>query len=87
MDYWNAMRSAVERAAGDETIVQLRLYNVIFQAIDSPVYLSGFMRAGIRQEDAIALLDSVTKAECEAFVRDALAPGRLAISIIEPKRG
>ena len=36
--------------------------------------------------DAISLLDSVTKAECEAFVRDALAPQRLAISILEPKK-
>ena len=36
--------------------------------------------------DAISLLDSVTKAECEAFVRDALAPERLAISILEPKK-
>jgi predicted Zn-dependent peptidase len=33
--------------------------------------------------DSIALLGSVTKAECEAFVREALAPERLAISIID----
>ena len=36
--------------------------------------------------DAIELLGSVTKAECEAFVREALAPERLAISIIEAKK-
>ncbi len=36
--------------------------------------------------DAIAMLDRVTKAECEAFVRDVLAPERLAISIIEAKK-
>ena len=33
--------------------------------------------------DAIAQLGSVTKAECEAFVREALAPERFAISIID----
>jgi predicted Zn-dependent peptidase len=36
--------------------------------------------------DAIAMLDKVTKRECEDFVRDAFAPERLAISIIEPKK-
>ncbi len=36
--------------------------------------------------DAIAMLDQVTKSECEAFVRDVFSPGRLAISIIEPKK-
>ena len=36
--------------------------------------------------DAIRLLDSVSKVECEAFVRDALVPERLAVSIIEPKK-
>ena len=36
--------------------------------------------------DSIALLGSVTKAECEAFVREVLAPERLAISIIEAKK-
>ena len=36
--------------------------------------------------DAIRLLDGVSKAECEAFVRDALTPERLAVSIIEPKK-
>ncbi len=37
--------------------------------------------------DAPELLRSITRAECEAFVREALAPERLAISIIEPKKG
>ena len=37
--------------------------------------------------DAIEMLGSVTRAECEAFVREAMAPGRLALSIIEPKKG
>lgn len=36
--------------------------------------------------DAPALLESVTKSECEAFIADTLAPERLALSIIEAKR-
>ena len=36
--------------------------------------------------DAIAQLGSVTKAECEAFVREAFAPEKLVISILEPKK-
>ena len=35
--------------------------------------------------DAPALLSQVEREECEAFVREALAPKRLAVSIIEPK--
>ena len=35
--------------------------------------------------DSVELLGSVTREECEAFVRENLAPERLAISIIEPK--
>lgn len=37
--------------------------------------------------DAPALLSRVEREECEAFVREALAPERLAVSIIEPKAG
>ncbi len=36
--------------------------------------------------EAIEMLGGVTRAECEAFVREALAPERLALSIIEPKK-
>lgn len=36
--------------------------------------------------DAIGLLGSITCDECGAFVRDALAPERLALSIIEPEK-
>ena len=35
---------------------------------------------------AIELLDTVEKAECEAFLREVFAPERLALSIIEPKK-
>ena len=31
-------------------------------------------------------LQSVDRAECEAFIRECLAPERLAVSIIEPKK-
>ncbi|MBR1457668.1 MAG: insulinase family protein, partial [Oscillospiraceae bacterium] len=36
--------------------------------------------------DAIALLQEIRVEECEAFVREALAPERLACSIMEPKK-
>lgn len=36
--------------------------------------------------DAPALLSRIGREECEAFVREALAPERLAVSIIEPKQ-
>ena len=36
--------------------------------------------------DAPGMLQSVTKAECEDFIREALVPERLAISILEPKK-
>ena len=36
--------------------------------------------------DAPALLSAVTRAECEAFVRENLTPERFALSVIEPKK-
>ena len=36
--------------------------------------------------DSLAVLDSLTKAECEAFIREELRPERFALSIIEPKK-
>lgn len=36
--------------------------------------------------DAISLLEQIQKEECEAFLQEALAPERLAISILQPKR-
>ena len=36
--------------------------------------------------DAPLLLQSIRKEECEAFLREALAPDRLSISILEPKK-
>ncbi len=36
--------------------------------------------------DAPGLLDSITREECESFVREALRPERFALSIIEPKK-
>lgn len=37
--------------------------------------------------DAPELLGEITRAECEAFVRENLQPERFALSIIEPKKG
>ena len=34
--------------------------------------------------DSVALLEGVTKAECEAFVCEKLAPERLALAVIAP---
>ena len=42
--------------------------------------------AGICPLDASELLQGIRKEECEAFLAQALAPERLALSIIEPRR-
>ncbi|MBO5556007.1 MAG: insulinase family protein, partial [Oscillospiraceae bacterium] len=36
--------------------------------------------------DAVSLLEQIDKAECEAFLREALAPERLSIAILEPRK-
>lgn len=48
--------------------------------------LAGSVFDGFCSLDAIAMLDTITRRECEDFVRDAFAPERLAISILEPKK-
>ena len=36
--------------------------------------------------DAPAMLERITKEDCEGFIRENLAPEKLAMSIIEPER-
>lgn len=36
--------------------------------------------------DAPAMLERITKEDCEGFIRENLAPEKLALSIIEPER-
>ena len=48
--------------------------------------LAGGMFDGYCSLDAIGMLDRITKRECEDFVREAFAPERLVISILEPKK-
>ena len=48
------------------------------------VSLASSCFAGYCSLDAVSLLSSVEKSECETFLREQLAPERLAISVIEP---
>ena len=76
--YWEALQNAVTAAgegAGDETIVQLRLYSTVFNALNSPVYLQGFRRGGVSQDQVMSLFNQV-KAQTEAL-RDAAAGSAL----------
>jgi len=61
-EYWAALQNAVTAAgegAGDETIVQLRLYDTVFNALNSPVYLQGFRRGGVSEAQVISLYNQV----------------------------
>ena len=61
-DYWQALEDAVN-GIGDNApvIAQLRLYNVVFNAINSTTYMPGFARAGVTEAQATKLLDEVEK--------------------------
>ncbi len=64
--FWDALRQAI-CADGDarplveeaEPIVQLRLYQVAFESIASPTYLSGFLRAGVDEQDVMSMLETI----------------------------
>ena len=64
--FWDALRQAI-CADGDarplveeaESIVQLRLYQVAFESIASPTYLSGFLRAGVGEQDVMSMLETI----------------------------
>ncbi|WP_165052652.1 MULTISPECIES: serine/threonine-protein kinase [unclassified Adlercreutzia] len=58
--YWDALEQACTNLDdSDPVIVRLRLYDVVFQAINSPVYLNGFRRAGISESRVDSLLQEV----------------------------
>ncbi len=61
LDYFKALSGAVAEATDADTIAQLRLYNVAAHALGSQLYVSGFVRSGVAEKDAVALLDQVTK--------------------------
>ena len=59
-DYWEALEQVVASLSNDDAvIVRLRMYNVVFSAIDSPTYLAGFDRAGISETRVNSLLNEV----------------------------
>lgn len=59
-EYWDALEQAVASLSNnDAVIVRLRLCDVVFEAINSPVYLAGFNRAGVSETRVESLLDDV----------------------------
>ena len=59
-EYWDALESAVSNLSNDDAvIVRLRLCDVVFEAINSPVYMAGFYRAGVSPTRAKNLLENV----------------------------
>lgn len=65
-DYWDTLKKAVsiasdsstsEVGAQDEeptpTIVRLRLYQIVYDALGSPTYLNGFKRVGVDESQAV----------------------------------
>ncbi len=66
-DYWDALESACEiveseDSVNDSAIIKLRLYQLIFEAIASPTYLTGFSRVGVTASQAQEMLDRITQA-------------------------
>ena len=59
-EYWDALEQGVANLSNsDAVIVRLRLCDVVFEAINSPVYLAGFNRAGVSETRVNSLLDDV----------------------------
>ncbi len=64
--FWKSITEAIEGTSEQEPvalqsseIVQLRLYQVAFESLNSPTYLAGFKRAGVSANEAIGLLETV----------------------------
>lgn len=66
--FWGALTQCLGMGEGGEAegvvnqsepIVQLRLYQVAFESVNSPTYLSGFMNVGVSQAEAQLMLDTV----------------------------
>ena len=60
-EYFTSLESAVLKAKDSATVAQLRLYDVVFSALSSNTYLSGFSRAGITETRVLSLLDTVKR--------------------------
>lgn len=58
-EYFDDLRQAVEDSGSEDTIIKLRLYNVVFRALKAPEYLSGFRNAGHTRNDVLSLLELV----------------------------
>ena len=64
--YWGSLVSAFESVEDDGPImVRLRLFRLIYEAISSPTYLSGFRRAGVTERQALELLEGVLASTAE----------------------
>ena len=66
--FWNALEACAvgtENAppllSRAEPIVCLRLYQVAFESVASPTYLSGFMNAGVTEQEALQMLDAAKR--------------------------
>lgn len=64
--FWESITQAILGADDAEPIalqsseiVQLRLYQVAFESLNSPTYLTGFRRAGVTADQAINLLETI----------------------------
>lgn len=71
-EYFDSLETAVVNAESSEVIVQLRLYDVVFSALGSNTYLSGFQRAGISETRVRSLLDRL-KEQTDAIANAATA--------------
>ena len=59
-DYWDALAQSVANLSNeDSVVVRLRLCDVVARAINSPVYVRGFSRAGVSQDRVESLLEDV----------------------------
>lgn len=58
--YWDALESALGNLSdNDAVMVKLRLYELAYEAVESPTYLNGFRRVGVDRMQAEDMLQNV----------------------------
>ena len=64
--FWGSLSAAITGADGETPVVlqssemvQLRLYQVAFESINSSTYLTGFRQAGVSSDDVITMLKTI----------------------------
>lgn len=61
--YWDSLTQTFDQLGEDDPVmVRLRLYQLAYEAVASPTYLSGFRRAGVSEAQARELLEQVLSA-------------------------